>query len=301
MWYASVLIYQGVIIALKKREKIKNMYIPNNMASGMGIGTGMGNQQSSSGGGSGIVGGLAGAALSGILGIGQGRKQYHRNKKLMRFQKQHQMDLSQFGHDLQMDMWNKTNYKAQLEHMKAAGLNPALMYGQAGQGGTTGSQGGGSAQSGSVDQARAMDLSNALLEAQLRKLDSERDNIDEDTELKGATKKKISGVDTDAVKQSIAESVAREENLNAEEKLKVQQKLNLISEKALTDERKEFEARRNDKSLTGSALIDGFHALGLDPIGNETDMYIARAMVGLWLGKDYVKMLADFRRPKIKR
>jgi hypothetical protein len=27
-----------------------------------------------------------------------------------------------------MDMWNKTNYGAQVEHMKNAGLNPALMY-----------------------------------------------------------------------------------------------------------------------------------------------------------------------------
>ena len=66
-----------------------------------------------------------GAGVQGIgiaTGMGQGRKQYHRNKKLMRFQKQHQMDLNQHGHDLQMDMWNKTNYKAQLEHMKAAGL-----------------------------------------------------------------------------------------------------------------------------------------------------------------------------------
>jgi hypothetical protein len=249
----------------------------------------------SSGGGflSGAGSGLISGAMGMIGGIGQANRQYHRQKKLMGLQDQYQRGLNQQGHDLQMDMWNKTNYKAQLEHMRAAGLNPALMYGSAGASGTTGSQGGGSAAGGQAVGEKVMDLQNMLLGAQLEKLAAEKDNIDKDTDLKDATKKKISGVDTDAVKQSIAESVAREQNLNAEEKLKVQQKLNLISEKALTDERQKFEKRRNEKNLTGSALIDGFTALGLDPIGNETDMYIARGMVAMWLGKDYVKMLMD--------
>ena len=39
MWYASVLIYQGVIIALKKREKIKNMSL--SMAGATAIGAGV--------------------------------------------------------------------------------------------------------------------------------------------------------------------------------------------------------------------------------------------------------------------
>ena len=171
------------------------MNIQQNMASSGGGGN-------TSGGGSGVLGGLAGAGLSAILGIGQGRKQYHRNKKLMRFQKQHQMDLSQFGHDLQMDMWNKTNYKAQLEHMRAAGLNPALMYGQAGQGGTTGSQGGGSAQSGSVDQARVMDLSNALIGAQITSLEAKanKDNADADA---------TTGYKGDESRQNVVESGQR--------------------------------------------------------------------------------------------
>ena len=42
--------------------------------------------------------------------------------------------LNQQGHDLQMDMWNKTNYGAQMRHMKDAGLNPGLMYGMGGGG-----------------------------------------------------------------------------------------------------------------------------------------------------------------------
>jgi hypothetical protein len=84
--------------------------------------------------------GIIGAAAQGlgmIGGSGMSRKQYHRQKKLMGFQKGHQMDLNRHGQELAMDMWNQTNYKAQVDHMKKAGLNPALMYGSAGQGGST--------------------------------------------------------------------------------------------------------------------------------------------------------------------
>jgi len=87
---------------------------------------------------------------------------------------------------LQMDMWNKTNYGAQVDHMKEAGLNPALMYGSAGQGGQTGSQGGGSAGSGAAPKAPVMDMSNMLMDAQMR-------NINKDTEVKEANRRNIEG------------------------------------------------------------------------------------------------------------
>jgi hypothetical protein len=107
-------------------------------------------------------------------GIGQANRQYHRSKKLMDHQLGHQMSLNQHGHDLQMDMWNKTNYGAQVEHMKKAGLNPALMYGSAGQGGSTGSQTGGSASGGSATGEKVMDMQNMLLGAELRLKDALR-------------------------------------------------------------------------------------------------------------------------------
>lgn len=71
------------------------------------------------------------------------------------------------GHDLQYDMWNKTNYGNQVKHMKDAGLNPALMYGSAGQGGQTGSQGGGSASMGQAQQMKMMDMQNLKLGAEI--------------------------------------------------------------------------------------------------------------------------------------
>ena len=71
-------------------------------------------------------------AAAGLIGsIGSGRKAYHRSKKLM--DKQFQMDI---------DAWRMQNAyntpEAQQARLKAAGLNPALMYGQGTVGNATG-------------------------------------------------------------------------------------------------------------------------------------------------------------------
>lgn len=102
---------------------------------------------------------------------------YNRNlkgsKELMGIQNNYQRGLNVQGHNLQYDMWKKTNYPAQIEMMKEAGLNPALMYGQAGAGGQTGSQGGGSAASGQAPQQyQPMDMSNLMMGAQIANLNA---------------------------------------------------------------------------------------------------------------------------------
>ncbi len=136
-----------------------------------------------------------GAVTQGISmlgGIGQANRQYHRQKKLNTQQYDLQRMLNQQGHDLQMDMWNKTNYKAQMEHMKAAGLNPALMYGSAGAPGTTGSQGGGSAQGGSAAKETVMDMSNMMIGKQMQEADS-RIDLNEDLGFKAVEEGKAIG------------------------------------------------------------------------------------------------------------
>lgn len=76
-------------------------------------------------------GGPITAAAGLISSIGSGRKAYHRSKKLM--DKQFQMDI---------DAWRMQNAyntpEAQQARLKAAGLNPALMYGQGTVGNATG-------------------------------------------------------------------------------------------------------------------------------------------------------------------
>ena len=71
------------------------------------------------------------------------------------------------------EMWEKTNYAAQIEQMKKANLSPALMYGQAGAGGGTvsGAQGQGSSQP--TDRSIEMKLKGQEMGLQLANLASQ--------------------------------------------------------------------------------------------------------------------------------
>lgn len=148
-------------------------------------------------------GAAAGAAL-GIVNTGikesLNRKaastQYRRQNTMNSIAYERQRMLNQQGADLSMDMWDKTNYGAQLKHMKDAGLNVGMMYGGgAGSGGSTGVGSGGSAPNGSVAQSApsngGMDIAGiaqmALLDAQRKKIDAETKLLDEQS---GATKEK---------------------------------------------------------------------------------------------------------------
>lgn len=116
--------------------------------------------------------------------------QHQNNLELMQQQFQNQTGLNVQGHQLQYQMWLKTNYPGQVEQLKKAGLNPALLYGKGGgSGATTGSQGGGSAAGGSAGlgmaaKAPGFELYGAqadLMKAQAEDLRSQigkRDGVD---------------------------------------------------------------------------------------------------------------------------
>lgn len=82
-----------------------------------------------------------------------GKKTYERNKKMMGIQFENQQALNRQGQELGVKSWKETSYPAQMAMMREAGLNPALMYGAGGGGGSTGGGSGGSAASGSVGNA----------------------------------------------------------------------------------------------------------------------------------------------------
>ena len=170
---------------------------------GMNGGNGSGSGSGSSTNWGGIA--TAGAGLAGgVLGmIGQGKrakKAHNRNKELMGMQFANQQALNKQGQELQMKTWRDTGYSAQMQMMKAAGLNPALMYGMRGGGGqTTGSQGGGSA-SGNSSHA-PMDIGAvvqaSLAGAQKGLLDSQKALNESQAKKNEVEANKISGVDTD--------------------------------------------------------------------------------------------------------
>jgi hypothetical protein len=155
-----------------------------------------------------------------LMGDRRRRQQLEQQQKLTNQQVEANKALANHGMGISKELWDYTNYENQRKHMENAGLNPALMYGHAGAGGTTASTGAGSASGGIASdemsrkmasiQAQGMALQNSLLHSQIK-------NIDADTEQKLATAEKTKGVDTDLVKANIADITQSIKNKQVQE------------------------------------------------------------------------------------
>jgi len=239
------------------------------------------------------TGGAATTQLLGMIGgHQQERRNYRNNQKLMGLQNQYQRGLNQQGHDLQMDMWNKTNYGAQVEHMKNAGLNPALMYKGAGAGGTTGSQGGGSASMGSSQQGKIMDLQNMLVGAQIKDLNAGAEKKKAEADAIGGYQKDESGSRTSLNVNKGLEAIAKAKNLDEDTKLKVEQKLKTTMEKDGQEIKNTLDQIKVDKNATGSTFLDMMNSVGLDPTNNEEHKWIVRGIMTAYFGADVISKVA---------
>jgi hypothetical protein len=146
-----------------------------------------------------------------------------------------QRALNQQGHDLSMDMWNKTNVGAQKEHYEKAGMNPALMYGQSGATGTTSMASGGSA------PAQApMDMSSLMMGAQLALIKAQANKANADAEATRGVKTDNISADT-GLKNVMVElnkiKIASENQSIEKSKAEVEK---IIEEKGLIGENKKL-------------------------------------------------------------
>lgn len=181
--------------------------------------------------------GLAGSGASGLTGLITGgisqalgltwsakkamEEQMKYNKEIMAIQNQYQQQAAAQSQQYAKNFWDYTNAENQIRHLKDAGLNVALMYGQSGAGGMGASGGAKQAspeqpqgnpvamalQTQQIEQQRRMnDAQIALAEAQARKADEEAN--------------KIGGVDIEEAKKRIEEMDANIKVLMADKKLK---------------------------------------------------------------------------------
>ena len=166
--------------------------------------------------------GFVGNALSQAFGLSWSPKkameeQWKYNKNIMALQNKYQQEAAAQSQQYAKDYWDYTNAENQVEHLRNAGLNIGLMYGQSGAGGMGAS---GGAHQSSPDQPQGNPIGMALqvqqLEQQRRMNDAQIALAEAQAEKAGAEATKISGVDTqEAVKR--IEGIASQIELNLQE------------------------------------------------------------------------------------
>ncbi|NMA66395.1 MAG: hypothetical protein GX957_09180 [Clostridiaceae bacterium] len=166
----------------------------------------------------GLVGGLL--DTFDIGGNRRRRKQIEQQQKLTEMQIAANKELADYGMGISKEMFEHTGYAAQRRQMEEAGLNPALMYGQAGEGGSTMSAVAGSAGTGLASDEASQKMASIQargMALQLTKLQSEIDiNKAKARDLNVSADKK-EGVDTDLVKANIADITQSIKNKEAQE------------------------------------------------------------------------------------
>ena len=119
------------------------------------------------------IGTAAGSIFGSLMGNKMQQDQFGNQLTLMKKQHEYNEESANAAQKRAYEMWENTNYAAQIEQMKKANLSPALMYGQAGaRGGTvSGAQGQGPSQP--VDRSIEMKLKGQEMGLQLANLASQ--------------------------------------------------------------------------------------------------------------------------------
>lgn len=183
------------------------------------------------------------------------------NKRIMALQNQYQQQAAAQSQQYAKDYWDYTNAENQVKHLKNAGLNIGLMYGQSGAGGMGAS---GGARQESPDQAQGNPIGMALqvqqIEQQRRMNDAQIALAEAQAEKAGAEATKISGVDTQEALTRI-EEIGSQIELNLKEGNYKEALTNLTNaEKEATEALKSL--REMQEALTSAQIKEAFSIAG---------------------------------------
>lgn len=151
-------------------------------------------------------------AIMGVIGaasaLQSGSNQSYNEEQAQLRQAQINKEQAKHSQRLAMEYWDYTNWENQVDHLKKAGLNPALMYAKGGTGGQTGggqTQGVGLSPS-NQEAVKAQQMGMALQLAQLKSQIEVNESV---AKKNTAEAEKTAGVDTEVAKIGIKLSEAQ--------------------------------------------------------------------------------------------
>lgn len=155
---------------------------------------------------------IFGAGLNAAMSSGTANEQWGNQLRLMDIQNRYNEQMAKNNQQRNKDLWDYTNYENQKQHIKNAGLNPALMYGMGGGGGVSASGAQGQGVTQPTDRSVEMGLKQQGLGLQLASIASQVDLNKSQAEKNKAEADKIAGVDTDMQKATIDNLIAQTSN-----------------------------------------------------------------------------------------
>jgi hypothetical protein len=188
-------------------------------------------------------------------------EQWKYNKKIMALQNQYQQQAAAQSQQYAKDYWDYTNAENQVQHLKNAGLNIGLMYGQSGAGGM-GASGGARQESPEQPQGNpiGMALQTQQIEQQRRMNDAQIALTEAQASKAKEEAKKIGGVDTQEALKRIEEASSRIE-LNLREGYYKEALTDLTkAEKEATDALTSL--REMQEGLTSAQISEAFAIAG---------------------------------------
>ena len=212
--------------------------------------------------------GLITGGISQALGLSWSTKQAMReqlkyNKSIMALQNQYQQQAAAQSQQYAKDYWDYTNAENQAQHLRNAGLNIGLMYGQSGAGGMGAS---GGAHQASPEQPQgnpvAMALQTQQIEQQRRMTDAQITLTEAQAKKAEEEAKKIGGVDTDKAIQEIKTMIQEEGWYKADADLKVQlrtesvEKVKEIQENIELIKKEQFTEEQKAKKFYEEAMTE---------------------------------------------
>lgn len=171
-----------------------------------------------------VASNAANGAIGAIMGLALEKhndaRQIRQQQKLTDMQANANRQQADYSQKLAYDMWEKTNYSAQMQQLKKAGLNPGLIYGMSGGGATTtGAPNTAGVGAGQAPQGGGEVQGMGIQMMQLQLMQAQKENIEADTANKNAdtTNKPKTGANIEA---STGQILANTGNIKADTKLK---------------------------------------------------------------------------------